>query len=83
MRTLDILSTMRWNSKTIFGTFVLLTPVLIYLFVFYKSIVLFLIPAFTTYFELYGVLGTFGLWAGLTLAGFFSTYSFIWLLLRR
>lgn len=47
-----------------------------YLYVIYLSITLFLIPAFTAFFALYGVLGTFGIWFGLTAAGYACGYFF-------
>ena len=56
--------------KRIIGIALILTPVIAYLYVWYLSIVLFLIPAFQTYFALYGVWQTFAIWFGLTAAGF-------------
>ena len=60
----------------IIGFVILGTPVAIYLYTFWLSIKLFMIPAFKLYFDLYGVAGTFGIWAGLFLMGFVSSFAF-------
>ena len=66
--------------KRIIGIALILTPLIVYLYVWYLSITLFLIPAFKLYFSLYGVWGTFGIWAALTAAGFVCGlfFPFMW-----
>ena len=66
--------------KRIISIAIVLTPLIAYIYIWYLSIVLFLIPAFKTYFALYGVWGTFGIWAALTVAGFFCGFfgSYLW-----
>lgn len=54
--------------------FLLISIVATYFYVIYLSITLFLVPAFQTYFSLYGVAGTFIIWAGLTAAGYACGY---------
>ena len=60
--------------------FIIAIPVIAYIYVWYLSITLFLIPAFKLYFSLYGIFGTFGIWAALTVAGYFCGYYFMKLL---
>jgi hypothetical protein len=64
------------------GLILFAIPVIAYLYTFWLSIKLFMIPAFTTYFELYGVLGTFGIIIGLFISGFVCSYTFFWMLLK-
>jgi hypothetical protein len=64
----------------IIGFVILGTPVAIYLYTFWLSIKLFMIPAFKLYFDMYGIAGTFGIWLGLFLMGFFSSFAFFKLL---
>ena len=54
--------------------FALISIIASYLYVLYLSITMFLVPAFQTYFGLYGVLGTFAIWIGLTAAGYACGY---------
>ena len=63
--------------------FMIAIPVIAYVYIWYLSITLFLIPAFKLYFSLYGIFGTFGIWAGLTIAGYFCGYYFMKLLTLR
>ena len=54
--------------------FILITIIASYVYTIYLSITLFLVPAFKTYFSLYGVLGTFLIWLALTVAGYLCGY---------
>lgn len=62
--------------NTIIGIILLVLPVLVYLYTWYLSITLFLIPSFKLFFSLYGVAGTFGIWIGLFLLGMISSFWF-------
>jgi hypothetical protein len=66
----------------IVGLIVLGTPVVIYLYTFWLSIKLFLIPAFKLYFDLYGIGGTFGIWAALFAVSFICSFWFFGLLAK-
>lgn len=71
------------HENTVFATvgiILFVTPILVYLYSFWLAIKLFLIPAFSLYFSLYGVAGTFMIWIGLSLVGFISAFSFFYLL---
>jgi hypothetical protein len=48
-----------------------------YVYTLYMTITMFLVPAFKTYFGLYGVAGTFLLWAALTACGYACGYFFV------
>ena len=63
--------------------FIIAIPVIAYLYVWYLSITLFLIPAFKLFFSLYGIFGTFAIWIGLTIAGYFCGYYFMKLVTLR
>jgi hypothetical protein len=54
--------------------FLLISIALVYLYVMYLAITMFMIPAFQTYFTMYGVFGTFAIWAALTIAGWACGY---------
>lgn len=54
--------------------FLLTTIIASYVYTIYLSITLFLVPAFKTYFGLYGIFGTFAIWAALTAAGYACGY---------
>ena len=54
--------------------FILTTIIGSYVYTMYLSITLFLVPAFKTYFSLYGVFGTFAIWLALTVAGYLCGY---------
>ena len=56
--------------------FLLIGIAFTYLYIFWLSISLFLIPAFKLYFDMYGIAGTFLIWAGLTAAGWACGYYF-------
>ena len=54
--------------------FVLTSIICTYLYIWWLSISLFLIPAMKLFFEMYGVWGTFGIWIALFIGGFTCGY---------
>jgi len=68
---------MKDKLQTIAGFIVLLLPVAAYIYTMYLSITMFLIPAFKLYFDMYGIFGTFAIWAGLSFAGYMCGYTFM------
>ena len=68
---------MKDKLQTIAGYIVLLTPVAVWLYTMYLSITMFLIPAFKTYFSMYGVFGTFAIWFALSFIGYMCGYTFM------
>jgi len=67
---------MRNKLQIVLGFIVLGTPVAVYLYTFWLSLKLFMFPAFGLYFDMYGIAGTFGIWLGLFLMGFASSFTF-------
>lgn len=61
----------------IVGLAIFAVPISMYLYIWYLSIKLFLVPAMKLFFSLYGIWGTLGIWTALTLGAFCCGYFFM------